>query len=665
MKKRLGRLLGIGLLLGGLAAAALAQPAGWASDEFRQCEKLQQESQWVKARSLAEEMLAKNRRDFGALYLLGRVHFIGEGSLPRASYYFGEARKEVERVWGKRNIPGNGPWQLHAAILRNQILVRQQMEDYSGELELIKEFNKLYRPPLLSMEGWPLLKLGRIEEARSKMKLALQSCPSEDWDQRSAILNSLGNIEFETEHMAAAYQHFAELMNHFEHAPPESNDPVYWGNAAESARSMLLPDLAEKLWLRSTKHFNAGTYGDPWKMLAELYLSQGRYPEAIQALKEMQVWRLSCSPQVAQNKWADCLSTSGIVLFGLGYDEEALAIFDRLIDRPDRNSGISTKASLMTGRLYLIHSLILANCYQRKLEERAYSDWRQWPGLSWQLLQLSRRQSLSQAQASSLIALESGLRGFLKPYGPVSLDRPWLLPATVSVFGPGPIAAAVQQRLDDLESKKNESTTPVEDSSYDPKAEKPYLLAVSCEALNAQGAYAQAETLLNQCLELLPPREACLRHRIQANLIVSLEGQSKNQEALHYYQRIMESDPSLLRQLALRLPIQWSGNGSQAETAAGRLAGSPRFRDQRSAFVGKVTSNSGGISATISGPDGAVIKRVHLDASKEPDVDVVEFCRLVHDQLFSPVMDLSQSDIYSIDSSPQSASVKDLEKILK
>ncbi len=665
VKRTAGILLAISLLFGGLNGVASARPnSSWGTPEFSECEKLQQDSQWAKARSTSEAMLARNRHDFGALYLLGRVHFVGEGSLPRASYYFDEARRELEKGWGKR-VPTNGPWKLHAAILRNQILVRQQMEDYKGELALIKEFNKIYRPPLLSMEGWPLLKLGRIEEARRKLKLALDSCPADDWDQRSAILNSLGNVEFETEHMALAYKYFAELMNHFENATPENNDPVYWGNAAEAARSMLLPDLAEKHWLAATRHFNAGTYGDPWKMLAELYLSQARYPEAIQALKEMQAWRLSCSPQVAQNKWADCLSTSGIVLFGLGYDEEALAIFDRLIDRPDRNSGISTKASLMTGRLYLIHSLILGNCHQRKLEERSFSDWQQWPSLSWQLFQLSRRQTLSQAQASSLIALDSGLKGFLKPYGSISLDRPWLLPATVSVFGPGPIQAAVQQRLKDLDAQKDELATPVDGASFDPQAERPYLLAVSSEALNAQGDYPQAEKLLNQCLEVLPPREAGLRHRVQANLIVSLEGQSKNQEALHYYQRIMESDPSLLRQLGLRLPIQWSSSGSLGDVAAGRLAGSPRFREQRSAFAAKVTSDSSGISGIVTGPDGAVLKRIRIAATKDPDLDLIDFCRSFHDQLFSPVIDLSQSDIYSIDSSPQAASAKDLEKILK
>lgn len=652
-----------------------ANPEYWKNPKFEQGLRARTKDQWVETRKIAESMLAADRKDYCGLYLMAQVYFHAEGSLPRALHYIEQARHEIESSWGK-TVPSHGPWRIHSQVVITQILLLQQMERYQQALDEVHLYNRNYRPPLLSMEGWPLLKLGRVEEARNKMKFALERCDPNDWDEKSAVLNSMGNIEFETGHLPEAYDCFMQMVEHYESTPAQPNfepDPVYWGNAGESARDMLQFDQAEKLYLGATQHFSGTTYSDPWKVLGELYLAQARYPEAVQALKQMQLWRLSNTPQVAQNKWADCHLTAGIGLFSLGYDHESLQVMERLVNRPDRNSGISTKASLIEGRAQYVYALVLGNVIERVREERSWSNWRDWPALTWQIVGLEQKQALARSQAANLLSCGTGLVGLVQPYGNLSLDHPWMAPAAWTFFGSGPVNAAVDQRLKlvDKAQQANPSALALK-YHFEPKREVPFLQATQVESLRAQGSLGQAEKLAKQCLDGLPPKELALRRRVLANLAAIKEIDGKTDESLRLFQQLMESDPTLLRQLHLALPIQFSASGDLAQQAAARLAYSPRFVIRAQAFKAQLQSQGSDITAVLLGPDGTVLKTIRSsvsskNAGERPSADQVamDFCREFHQEIFSPVVDLSQSDIYSIDGSTGATSSRQLEKLFK
>ena len=629
-----------------LAPAWANQDHKYQDPQFLEAVRYLEDGKFAKSREIAERILAKDPAHYPALYVMGRVYYYGEGSIPRAYHCFQQAKEELEKSWGN-NIPNNGPWFLHSAIYQQLIWSSMQMEHYEEELKLIDEYNKRYQPSLDTQKGWPLLKLGRAEEAREKTKRALDRAT--DAVQKSHALNTLGNLEFETDNMKDAYEYFMRLCREYDHGPDV--DPVYWCNAGEAARDLLRYDEAEKLLLDSTKRFNQYTFSDPWRFLAEMYVGQGRLPEAVQALKEMQVWRLSCSPQVAQNKWAECLSTAGIVLLSLGYDREAYDIFERLASRPDRNSGISTKPSLMEGRNLFFYSLALRSYRQRLLEERSWSPWRSWLSLTYDVWQIDRKIALTETRAADLLCGGTGIVDFLRPYGPRSLDRPWLAPGSWRLFGAGAVSVACNQIL--------------KEEKPDQAAHKPYIQAVLAECEAQRGSSSQAEKLINDCLSALPPRESALRVRLQADLASVLESQGKSQEALHSLRIVMEKDPSLLRILELRLPISMTSSGALASKAVSRLQGSPRFTSGSNAFRAEVSDNNGGLHGRLLGPDGTVLKTIDSAAGADAEETVQKFCRAFHDEAFAPTVDLSQADIYSIDSSPQASSSKKLEDLMK
>jgi len=64
---------------------------------------------------------------------------------------------------------------------------------------------------------------------------------------RSQALNTLGNLEFESDRMPESYDYFMKICQEYEHS--SGVDPVYWNNAGETARDMLRFDEAEKLFL--------------------------------------------------------------------------------------------------------------------------------------------------------------------------------------------------------------------------------------------------------------------------------------------------------------------------------------------------------------------------------------------------------------------------------
>jgi tetratricopeptide (TPR) repeat protein len=602
------------------------------------------DGKFAKAREIAEKMLAEDPKSYTATYLIGRVFFYGEGSIPRANFAFKQAKQELEAIWGPKP-PNNGPFPLHSMIFQQLILSPMQLEEYNEELRLIDEYSKLYTG-MEGQKGWPMLKLGKVEEAREMMKSELERAASPQ--SRSHILNTLGNLEFETDHMADSYNYFVRLCKEFEGV--SDADPVYWTNAGETARDQLKFDDAEKLFIDASGRFNQYTYSDPWRFLAELYVSQGRLPEAVNALKEMQTWRLSSSAQVSQNKWAETLSTSGIVLLSLGYDKEAYDIFERLNNRPDRNSAISTVAPLMEGRNLYFYSLGLRAYRQRLLEERSWSDWPGWFRLTASAWQIERKISLTETRSADLICGQTGMVDLVSPFGPRSLDRPWLAPGLWRLFGTGPMTITTRGLIQAWKSED--------------KLQKTYLQSVLAETLAVDGQYKEAEELLNGILQDLPPREVALRTRAQANLVRALEGQGRPQEALHYYRQVMEKDPSLLRQFELRLPIRFESSGDLAGQAVSRLRSSPRFRSDEGAFVATLSSQGEGLTAQLLGPDGTVLKTFTTAAGADAAATLGKFCEEFHAEVFAPVIDLSQADIHSIDSSPSVGGSKQLEKMM-
>jgi tetratricopeptide (TPR) repeat protein len=305
----------------------------------------------------------------------------------------------------------------------------------------------------------------------------------------------------------------------------------------------------------------------------------------------------------------------------------------------------------MEGRNLYFYSLALRGYRQRVLEERSWSNWRNWFRLTLLGWELDRKLSVVELRSADLISGGTGIVDLLRPFGPRSLDRPWLAPGLWRLFGAGPVGVGVEKLLDQVKPEE--------------KLQKTYLQAIQGETLIAQGDWKGAEDVLNHVLQDLPARDVALRTRSQANMARTLEAQGHSQEALHYWRQVMERDPSLLRQFEVQLPIHWQAGGGLAAEAVSRLRKSPRFRTDEGAFAAEVDGDGDGLSARLLGPDGSVIKTFSSPAGKDNEETLTKFCQEFHDQVFAPVVDLTQFDIYSINSSPTVSTPKDMEKMMK
>ncbi|MCA9795481.1 MAG: tetratricopeptide repeat protein, partial [Candidatus Eremiobacteraeota bacterium] len=479
------------------------------SQDYRQAARLMAQGNYIKAREVAEEMLAAEPDSAEANLVLGQVYQWGEGNLARADYHLRLARGRLEATLKEPKESD-----LYRDTLWNLRTVAEGKEEYDRSLKLLDRYNNLFTPRLRAEYGWPLLKLGRYPEARRRLQEVVSDGQPEE---RAVALNTLGNLEYELGNLQKSldyYQVLVEMVADDQVQP----DAVYPANAGEAARALLDFGRAEQYLLAATQHEDPFTYAAPWGLLAELYLAQGRQPEAVEAVRHNNLWRANADPSVSVQNTAKSLQAAGLVLLGCGFDRQAAELMGRVVAFPDRNAGTSTEGWLVATRNLLIYSRALAACRERLREERSYTTGRAWWSLLGQQLHLGRQIKLANRKQAALVTSAGELGRLLQPYGPKSLNCPWLLPGLARALGRGPLVVAAQRRLASASA-----------------GERPYLLALLGE-LN----HDQAQ--LEQALEGLPASEVLLRARLLARL-------GRFTEAL-------QADPPTLRRLGLALPVE-------------------------------------------------------------------------------------------------------------
>lgn len=604
------------------------------------------EQKFARAREVAESMLKQRNNSYLGLLLMGQVYLYGEGSVPRSYDCFHRAEQALlDQV--PEPAYDSDAWLPYAQILSEKSQAANQLERYQEACDLVDTYDRYFTPKRAPIKGFSMLKMGQVDEARALMLKMLDAPEYQAF--RGHTLNTLGNIEFESDNLEKSLGYFLQIANE---APSSDTDPVYWSNAGETARDLLRHDEAERYLLRSTQNFNQYTYSDPWGMLAELYATEARMPEALSALKSMQAWRISGSAQVSQNKWASCQARVGTVLMQMGYEEEAREVFERLIQRQDRNSSTSTSASLVEARMAYQYAFALQSTSQRLRERLSYCSWQETPKLLSQLWQQRREMRLQRQKVANLVAAEVGLQGFLQPYGAKALDVPPLSPASWAYFGAGPTIVAAERSL----------------AENRPEMEKrrPYLQVILGEACFRAFQTEKARQQLEEALVYLPNAEVGLRRRCQAVLSEVLLAQGKHSEALHYLRSLMDSDPTQLRACNLALPLQIrSPGGAACDLATRWLWLSPRCRRASGAFVLEIAPlGTHQLEGTLLGPDGTVLGRYRGQAGTNAQEAARSFCEQFHLQAFAPILDLSQVDIQSINGSTGVARPKNLQEML-
>ncbi|MFA5507122.1 MAG: hypothetical protein WC423_16960 [Vulcanimicrobiota bacterium] len=586
---------------------------------YKQADDLLRESRFVKAREIGEAMLKASPNSFEAQAILGRVHLYGEGNPGKAHYYLRKSHRTITRTFAAPSTV-EGPWACYGDVLWSLCEAAMDQEKYQEAIDWITEYNRAFPHAAIPERlGWPLMKMGRMKEARAYMESAREQV-KDNPDAINNILNTIGAVEYEAKNFEEALKAFEEIVQRVESGQGEK-DPVFYSNAAEAARDLLDYPASEKYLLESTRHLHAYSYSTPWLALADLYLGQGRQPEAIQALERHSRHLAHCKPNIQYQKRAASQAVLGLALMACGYDLEACDLLAQVALHGDRNSGTSTKRSLLRSRNNFFYREALKQKRERLREQRSYAGWKEWLGLHLEEVQLGREIEQARRECAALAIKNGGPSAMLPPYGPNGFNCPWLTPALGEIFGDGVVAVeagriAVEHKDQDAE---------------------PYILAILAECTGN-------EELMKKCLEKLPPSQVLLRGRLHA-LLARASGSNQS------LQQALEADPPVIRRLSMSLPVQLECSDSELKQM---IEASPRFHSGEGFSLTVSGSVSSGYSGQLQGPDGSVLTRFS-SASENEEEDNADarqaLCEVLHQTVFAPRVNLTQADINGLDGS--------------
>jgi tetratricopeptide (TPR) repeat protein len=585
----------------------------------------------IRAREMAEAILKKNENSFVAHLVVGYVNHYAEADFPRAVFYLERALALFEQRFGSSPDPSL-PWRWHATLLKELANAHGTLEHYGERLALIAKFNVLYEPDMIADRAWPLMKLGRYIEAReaAKLGLAMAERPS----QRAIALNALCAIEFEAGNDGASYEACKRAVDDARASGVEVSS-VDLTNFAESSRSLFKLDEAERIGLEATEA-DVSWYGNPWMELAELYTREGRFAEALSALKRIPQYRAARPPHVRDADRNETRRAIASFLLVCSRADQALTVTDRAVVLPDRrshNSRDPAQDQIVVALLDRRAKLVAA---EQRLEEARSSPFYARP-LAWvKALWLRVRALPSRAQVERLLRDETRLHGIFRIGTAASaILPPWLAGELVDVLGAG----VVQEALDHARQR---DARPGADAYY---------AAFGAEVAVRAGELEEALTLSQRALAGLNPGELLLRAR---TLALSSEAARElgRPDALRYYEEAFQADPGVFRRLSLRVPVRIEVRGDDvAETVAGRLEGSPRLDPDDAGLLLRIDADRSGGSACLFSRDQSNLGcgKARAIATDDETTVASKIVTDFHEKVFAPRIDMSQADINSLD----------------
>jgi len=619
--------------------------SGWAqhSAELTLKDGLQlwREQQYVTLFERANEAVREDPRSVEGQFFLGVALQQGEGNLPlaRRSLETAKALLEREKAHGKLTETESEVYRRTLGALAD---IYETTEQYTEELRLIDLARREANLDWSATRGWPLMKLGRMDEARAAMRESLKSTDPVD---RRIALNTLGSLEFSAWNYDASYAWFTLLIGQ---SPPEDLTPTTFSNRAETALALENFAGAESDYRQATDRFLPGSYTNPWEEITPLYVQTGRLVFAVSAIQKMREWDAGSDPTLEQNRWSREQLIVGLVQLAAGRDQQAMDTTALLLRRPDRlgnNSASPQESEIASLDLYVE---ALRRNRERIIESMSWSGPLAWCQGLGHAAMLTAELWISESRLRALVVRNpDGLDWSLRPYGPNSDVQEYLRPGMNRILGPGIVSSAVTKLL--------------KRSGAQADRERPYLQCMLGESMVDRGDFGAALAPLSSSLQTMPREESLLRSRIEALLGYALEQTGATADAQTHYSTAMELDPHVFRSLAIALPvtIERAGNDAAANLAAAWLRSSPRFRQGRG-FTIQFQRHGTTLEAVMLGSSGEVLARAATSDNGKPKEVARRLCAAIHDSFFNGKLNVEQADIDSINGSPASLDARQL-----
>ncbi len=605
-------------------------------DELRARCEAEVTRRYIRARELAEAILAQDPRSFAAHYVLGLVYHYGEANFPRALFHLREARRLFRARYAEPPADGQ-PWRWHAAILRELFFAHADLEQYDAQLDIAAQYNELYSPKFLAETAWPLMKLRRFDDARRAAALGEDSG---DPFQREIALNARCAIEFEAGDETRSYQACRDALD-LHGANPATQSAVDFTNFAEAARSVFRLDQAEDVGLQATEA-RISWYGNPYVELTELYLREARFAEALAMMREANPYRMRRPPHVQDADRNESRRALSELFLALGRGEDAVRITTKAMLAPDRrghNSRDPAQDLAISALLDRAARRLRAEQLQAETLGAGFFD----RLAAWAEIANLRVEGWSSGrQVARALSDEERLVGtFQVGRARSAVTPPWLIGDLVDVLGPGVVSAAIRRA-------RGEDPREGADAYYD---------AFEAEAALGAGDPERAITLADRASASLPRDEALLRARVAAVRGRAEEALGRTDRALASYDEAMQVDPGIFVRQGIALPTRISARGGDvAQAAASLLAWSPRFSSDahgmRLDVEGDATSLRLCLSASV-GSSGAqyACTDTRRAADEDEDAFVARAIAAFQGEAFAPRVDLTQTDANGLDGS--------------
>ncbi len=592
-----------------------------------------QKMEYVTARTLANEVLNRDVDSIRGHYVMGVAQHLGEGNLPKALFHLGRAESVFIARYGERPALDSTPWRVFHRTMSELIYVHGEMDHHELKIEYVDRLERRLEIDYEPLKAWPLLKLGRYEEAMAIAERAANH--KEPW-YRAVGLTALCAISSEQRKRQEAYEACTAAAQRVTRS--ERDGAIELSNAGAAAEEMFRFDEAERYFLDSARRPPEGSV-NPWGRLVRLYLRQGRFAEAVSAWRKMRSYRASRPgsylDQQDQSE-ADLIGAS--VLLIAGKPEEAERITARTVHRPDRQGTSSAATEQNEGGAAITDRVAKLTLARRMEEDAAASEWREALSLRIDAMVLRLEAWVITRTAAEVLADRDRLITSLRPEVPGSLEMPvWLDAEVIEIVGPGVAEAAL------AEARAEET--------LDARFAEQIFLSLEAEAAFRRGDDADAIRIARQALDALPPSEALLRARVAAIAQAAAREERAYEDALGFLRVVLSTDPQVIRRLGMTLPVRLVPGDESAEVAAAidRLEDSPLLEEVDWGFWLRVHASH----VELVAPDGSALGVVPIPAGRNDTPDAVgrRIAKEVQRELLVPNVDITQADIRSLDGS--------------
>jgi len=587
---------------------------------------------YTRARELAEQVVSANPDAIAGTWVLGEVFHSWDANHAQALFLMRRAKRLLLAAYGP--APEDDLARIwHKRILRSENYILSEMDRQEEQLAVLDEHDALYAPKLTRLRIWPLIKLGRYDEARA---IGEELILSPEYYDRISAYNGLIALEDERLDRQASYDWGKAGIEAL-----QGRSCILFHNTAAAAISLFRFAEGEELARKAITAEGRDCPNSSYEHLATIALIGGDFQRTLSAFRRLRDFPID--RRLRQNFAMSNRAVLVDILYALGHGERGLELAEQMFNAPDRTGMTSvSKDDIRFG-----HSVSYSQMLAMRMEElreqasarsilQSLPLWKQLRDMrlrQWELTRVVLRLSLPSDR------LITNLRPYLRRV------RPWYAGNLARIVGPGLARAALAQAR-----ARDDGIREVATGYYE---------ALAADIALVSGSPRAAEAHARAALEAMPQATRLLRWRTEAVLAGALLAQGRAEEATPHLREVLFHYPTALRHLELRLPVAITHDESPvAADAARRLARSPRLTIGRGdAFTVHIEASGEELSACLRARDGALLNCgvVDADDAEAAGGDVGALAILVadafHRTVFAPKVELTSADINSLDGS--------------